>query len=102
MFHGGVDKSFVFRKIYNGVKMHDMYALMRQTFASPAVVALYVLACISLCWHLIHGFQSAFRTIGVHNSRYLQLIRALGVGYSLVISAAFALMPVSMHLGWVK
>lgn len=96
-FTGGFDE-----KIYNGVQVHDMYALMQQTFTSPGVVALYVIACISLCWHLIHGFQSAFRTIGVHNSRYLQLIHALGVGYSLVISTAFALMPISMHLGWVK
>jgi len=86
----------------NGVESHDMYSLMKKTFEQLWVVALYVVACISLCWHLIHGFQSAFRTLGVHNNRYLKLIQSVGLFYSVVVSAAFAMMPVSMYLGWVK
>jgi succinate dehydrogenase / fumarate reductase cytochrome b subunit len=66
------------------------------------VVSLYVLGCISLFWHLLHGFKSAFRTLGVTNPRYLSLIEATGAGFSLIVSAAFALMPVSMYLGWVN
>ncbi len=86
----------------NGVETHNMFALMQLTFQEAWVVVVYVIACISLAWHLIHGFQSAFRTIGVHNNRYLDLIRAVGVGYSVIVSLAFAMMPVSMYLGWVK
>jgi succinate dehydrogenase / fumarate reductase, cytochrome b subunit len=65
------------------------------------VVIAYVFACFSLCWHLIHGFQSAFRTVGVSNSKYVTLIQNVGIGYSIIISLAFALMPVSMYLGFV-
>lgn len=86
----------------NGVETHNMFALMQLTFQEAWVVVVYVIACISLAWHLIHGFQSAFRTIGVYNNRYLDLIRAVGVGYSIIVSLAFAMMPVSMYLGWVK
>lgn len=82
--------------------IHNMFKLMQDVFVQPWAVALYVIACISLCWHLIHGFQSAFRTIGVHNNKYLSLLSAIGVGYSVVISLAFAMMPISMHFGWVK
>lgn len=81
--------------------MHNMYNLMQYTFQQAWVVIVYVLACISLCWHLIHGFQSAFRTVGVSNSKYLTTITNVGIGYAIIISLAFAMMPVSMYLGWV-
>jgi succinate dehydrogenase / fumarate reductase cytochrome b subunit len=78
-----------------------MYNLMQYTFQELWVVIVYVLACFSLCWHLIHGFQSAFRTVGVSNAKYNSLIQNVGIGYSIIISLAFAMMPVSMYLGWV-
>jgi len=84
------------------IKLHNVYALMQVTFSELWVVILYVIACFSLCWHLIHGFQSAFRTVGVSNPRYVAIIKNVGIGYSVFISLVFAMMPVSMYLGWVK
>jgi len=89
-------------ELEGGKHIHNLYALMLVTFKELWVVIVYVLACISLCWHLIHGFESAFRTVGVSNSRYLTAIQNIGIGYSVIISLAFAMMPVSMYLGWVK
>ena len=86
----------------DGKTVHDLYALMKETFSQTWVVIVYVFACFSLCWHLIHGFQSAFRTMGVSNKRYLSLIRATGIAFAIIVSLAFAMMPVSMHLGWVN
>ena len=88
-------------ELEGGKHIHNLYALMQITFKELWVVIVYVLACFSLCWHLIHGFQSAFRTVGVSNPRFLDLIRVTGIAYSVIISVAFAMMPVSMHLGWV-
>lgn len=85
----------------NGVHMHNMYNLMQYTFQELWVVIVYVVACFSLFWHLLHGFQSAFRTIGLSNKKYVALVQTLGIGYSVIISLAFAMMPVSMYLGWV-
>lgn len=89
-------------ELEHGGSVHNMFALMQVTFSEAWVVVVYVLACISLCWHLVHGFQSAFRTLGLSNQRYLTLIKTVGVGYAVIISLAFALMPISMYLGWVK
>ncbi len=86
---------------YNGVGMHNMFNLMKFTFSELWVVVLYVLACISLAYHLLHGFQSAFRTMGVRNSRWMALVQSVGVGYSIIVPLVFALMPVAMYLGWV-
>jgi succinate dehydrogenase / fumarate reductase cytochrome b subunit len=86
---------------YNGVEMHNMFNLMQFTFSHLWVVVVYVLACISLLYHLLHGFQSAFRTIGVHNGRWFSLIKSIGVGYSVIVCVLFALMPVAVYLKWV-
>lgn len=85
-----------------GVEMHNMFELMKQTFASPLVVVVYVLGCISLAYHLLHGFQSAFRTIGVRNTRWIKLVQQLGIGFSILVPLVFALIPIAMHLQWVK
>ena len=87
---------------YNGLVYHNLYAQMVEVFQNPAVVILYVLGCISLCYHLMHGFQSAFRTLGVHNNRYLTILRNFGKGFSIVVSIAFAMMPVSFYLKWIS
>ncbi|MDP1844301.1 MAG: succinate dehydrogenase cytochrome b subunit [Sediminibacterium sp.] len=86
---------------YNGVKMHNMFALMQATFTEWWIVAVYALGCISLAYHLAHGFQSAFKTLGVHNKRYNTMLISLGYGYAIVIAVIFILMPVSFIMGWI-
>ena len=80
----------------------NLYERMKITFSADWVVIVYVLGCISLAWHLLHGFQSAFRTIGVSNKRYLAILNAAGIGFSIIVPLAFAMMPVSFHFGWLK
>jgi succinate dehydrogenase / fumarate reductase cytochrome b subunit len=79
----------------------NLYERMKTVFSELWIVVIYVLGCFSLCWHLIHGFQSAFRTLGVSNNRYLAIINNIGIGFSVIVSLAFAMMPVSMYLNWV-
>jgi succinate dehydrogenase / fumarate reductase, cytochrome b subunit len=81
---------------------HDLYGEMLRVFQNNLlIVILYVLGCISLAYHLMHGFESSFRTIGVHNNRYLKMLRYTGRAFAIIVSAAFAMMPISMYLGWV-
>ena len=80
---------------------HDLFIKMVETFQNPYIVILYVLGCISLAYHLAHGFQSSFRTIGVYNKRYLAMINSIGIGFSILIPLIFALMPISMYFHWI-
>lgn len=80
----------------------DLYDKMKLEFSVLWVVIVYVVGCISLGYHLAHGFQSAFRTLGVHNKRYNTMLTSLGYGFAIIISLLFALMPVSFYLGWVE
>ena len=80
----------------------DLYAAMKETFSNIGVVIVYVIGCISLGYHLAHGFQSAFRTMGVHNNRYLTMITSCGYAFSIIVPLVFALMPISFYLGWIQ
>ena len=80
----------------------NLYERMKAIFQNGLIVIVYVLGCFSLAWHLLHGFQSAFRTLGVSNKKYLGMLNAMGVGFSIIVPLTFALMPVSFYLGWVK
>jgi succinate dehydrogenase / fumarate reductase cytochrome b subunit len=84
------------------VPMHNLYARMIEVFQNPIIVLLYVIGCISLAWHLLHGFQSAFRTVGVHNKKYVALAKGTGVAFSILVPLLFAMMPISMYFGWVN
>lgn len=84
-----------------GKTYHNLYAEMLHVFQNPVIVILYVIGCISLAYHLMHGFQSAFRTLGVHNHRYLTLLTRFGKAFAVLISIAFAMMPISIHFRWI-
>lgn len=87
---------------YNGQQVHDLYTQMQLVFQNNLlIVIVYVLGMVSLYWHLIHGFQSAFQTFGINHKRYTPLIKAMGVGYSIIICLLFALMPVAIYFNWI-
>jgi succinate dehydrogenase / fumarate reductase cytochrome b subunit len=86
----------------NGKEVANQYVEIIRVFQNPLVVVLYVLGCISLMYHLLHGFQSAFRTLGVPNGKYIKLIKGFGFGFAVIVSMTFAMMPISVFLGWVS
>jgi succinate dehydrogenase / fumarate reductase cytochrome b subunit len=67
---------------------------------SNALVAvlIYVVAMIALGFHLWHGFASAFQSLGVNHRRYNAAIKGAGKAFSVLISAAFAIIPILIFL----
>ena len=80
----------------------DMYAKMLIIFKVPYVVIVYVLGCISLFWHLLHGFRSSFQTLGLNHQKYNGIISFLGTAFSIIVPTIFALMPISIYFGWIS
>lgn len=85
---------------YDGVQYHNLYLQMRNVFAEPIVVVIYLAGCFSLSWHLLHGIQSASQTMGWTTKNYYQSIRKTGIVFSVAVPLIFALMPIHMHLDW--
>ncbi|HWJ28247.1 MAG TPA: succinate dehydrogenase cytochrome b subunit [Flavisolibacter sp.] len=87
---------------YRGVEVHDMFSKMYEVFQNEWVVILYLVGVIALAFHLFHGFQSAFRTMGVHNRKFMLMLKSLGYGFTVIVCVLFALMPISMYFQWVS
>lgn len=85
---------------YEGKIYHNLYLEMQNVFAQPWAVALYILGCFSLSWHLLHGIQSASQTMGWTTKNYFPLIKKTGVVFSILVPLIFALMPLHMHFNW--
>lgn len=79
-----------------------LFEEMQEVFENPFVVLIYVLAMVSLAYHLLHGFYSAFQTLGLNNKKYTPIIKKVGAAFSIIIPLIFAAMPLSIYMGWVK
>jgi len=62
----------------------------------------YVGAMLLLAFHLNHGFQSAFQSLGLNHKKYTPLIKKVGLLYSVVIPAGFAAIPVYFQLKFLR
>lgn len=87
--------------LYGTGEDHNLYAEMLEVFSHGWIVGLYIVGVIALFWHLYHGFQSAFQSLGINHKKYTPIIKTLGTGYSVIICILFALMPVAIFMGWI-
>lgn len=87
--------------VENGVeviKARDLYKQVEFTFQEWYWVALYVIAMVAMAFHLIHGFRSAFQSLGFSHKKYVPLIKFIGVWiFGVLIPAGFALMPLYFY-----
>jgi succinate dehydrogenase / fumarate reductase cytochrome b subunit len=85
----------------NGVEIiqtKDLYKQVAYSFQNPILVLFYVIAMAALAFHLIHGFQSAFQTLGFNHRRYIGLIKGIGIWvFGVIIPIAFAAMPLYFY-----
>jgi succinate dehydrogenase / fumarate reductase cytochrome b subunit len=76
----------------------DLYLVVTDAFKEWWYVLLYVISMGALAFHLVHGFSSAFQTLGIHHSKYNGLIRFVGIGiFGMLIPVLFAAMPVYLY-----
>ncbi len=80
----------------------NLYAVMQEVFKIGWVVIVYVAGVIALAYHLLHGFPSAFQTLGLNHPKYNGLIKTTGTLFSIIIPLIFALMPLAMYFGCIK
>ena len=76
----------------------DLYTIVINAFSSWWYVVLYVLSMLALGYHLLHGFKSAVRTLGLYHPRYAGYVQVFGVAYSYAITIGFSIIPIYVHL----
>ncbi len=84
--------------VYDGKHYHDLATLVVQRFEILWVVIVYVIAMFGLGFHLHHGFQSAFQTIGLNHPVYSPMIKGIGLIYTFVVTLGFMAIPIIVYV----
>jgi len=82
-------------KTYDGYDyaVKDLYGKVYASFSQAWIVIVYLIGLIALSLHLIHGFQSAFTSLGLVHKKYTPIIKLMGLSYSILIPLGFAMIP---------
>ena len=70
------------------------YGEVVHMFQNPGRVAVYCLSFVFLSLHLMHGFQSAFQSMGARHENYTPAIEKLGKAYAILIPLGFIIIAV--------
>ncbi len=81
-----------------GMKLKDLYSIVVAAFSNLWYVVLYLVSLIVLAFHLNHGFQSAFQSLGLNHKKYTPLIKGIGLLYSILIPLGFAIQPIYIYM----
>ncbi len=72
------------------------YEELVHKFENPFRVGAYVVAFVFLALHLLHGFQSAFQSMGCNN-KYSKCVKNFGKWYAIVIPGLFIFIALFHH-----
>lgn len=81
---------------------HNTFNEMKEVFSNWYIVALYLIGVGSLLFHILHGFQSAFQTLGLNHKKYTPIIKKFGIWFSIIVCLLFASMPVAIFAELIK
>jgi succinate dehydrogenase / fumarate reductase cytochrome b subunit len=81
------------------VRVKDIHARVSSSFSNLLYVIFYVIAMGAVSFHLLHGFQSAFQTLGWTHRKYTPIVQFVGKWlFAVIIPLGFALMPIVYYI----
>ena len=83
-----------------GDGQNNLAQAVKYAFQNGWYVLIYVIGILFLSFHLNHGFQSAFRSLGLNNKKYAPVLSIAGSVFAFVIvGIGFASMPILFYFG---
>lgn len=74
---------------------------VKEAFQAEWYSILYVLAITFVGFHINHGFQSAFQSLGLNNKKYAPLLKKTSTILAIVLTLGFISFPVLFYFGLV-
>jgi succinate dehydrogenase / fumarate reductase cytochrome b subunit len=96
-----VYQSYLDMKDPRDPKRQDVYGMTVHGFRNPLVSFLYIAAMAFLAFHLSHGFQSLFQSLGLNHPRWMPLLRGASLVAALLIFIGNSSMPIAVLLRFV-
>lgn len=85
------------RNLVNGIDL-GLYGVVYNAFTNPLHSLGYILAMGCLGFHLSHGIQSVFQTLGFDNSKCMTTINHVSNFFGLIIAFAYSTIPIIVLL----
>jgi len=82
--------------LIDGEIYKNLYALVAASFVVWWYSFFYIIAMFAVGFHLWHGFQSGFQTLGLRHIKYTSLVSLLSKGLAIAFIIGFISMPVYM------
>jgi succinate dehydrogenase / fumarate reductase, cytochrome b subunit len=77
-----------------GGKSLGLYGVVYNSFLNPIHSILYIIAMLSIGFHLAHGVQSCVQSFGYNHPKYSPMIRHIGNWFGVLIAFGFSSIPV--------
>ncbi len=74
------------------------YHELQAKFTDVVRVLIYCVSFIFLALHLLHGFQSAFQSVGFRHNKYTPFIKKLGTLYAIIIPLGFIFIAIFHYI----
>ena len=76
----------------------DLHTVTTTAFKNIFYTGFYIISMIMLAFHLHHGVESAFQTLGLNTLKYERTISFLGKGIAVFIPLIFATIPIMLYV----
>jgi succinate dehydrogenase / fumarate reductase cytochrome b subunit len=83
--------------VYDGKHYHDLGQMVIAKFKIGGFVVFYIASFLFLGFHLVHGFQSAFQTLGLNHKTYTPIVKAAGLVYTVLVVSGFSAIPLIIY-----
>lgn len=77
----------------------DGFAYIKDTFANPVYVVLYVIWIVAIWFHLSHGFWSSMQSLGVSGKVWFNRWKMIGLVYITLLMLGFLVVVLAFAFG---
>lgn len=85
-----------------GTQVEDVYNMVVLGFSSPVVSLFYIIAVGLLSFHLLHGFDSMFQTLGLRSGAWAVGLRRIAIAFCAIYFLVNLAIPGAVLLGKLK
>lgn len=91
-----------YSSMFDSLGRVDAYRMMIESFQSPILLVVYLVAVFLLSFHLSHGLFSVLQTLGLNNPKIDSKVKAVSVLFSTFLFLGYAIVPVAIFLNFIR
>jgi succinate dehydrogenase / fumarate reductase cytochrome b subunit len=88
-----------FPTVKAGTEVHDVHSMVILGFQNPVISIFYIIAVGLLSFHLLHGVDSLFQTLGLRSGRWSSALRTIALLFCVLYFVGNLIIPGAVLIG---